>query len=117
MQTTLTRIADAASPAKALGAARTAADLQPWSTEPWQRLAEADIASSHLADARAALATALAKDPNDWSLWLDRAEATVGIPRIDALHQADLLNPHSPEVAAFRATMLSLSQLAQGAKP
>ena len=117
MQTTLTRIADAASPAKALGAARTAADLQPWSTEPWQRLAEADIASSHLADARAALATALAKDPNDWSLWLDRAEATVGIPRIDALHQADLLNPHSPEVAAFRATMLSLSQLSQGAKP
>lgn len=112
MQTSLSRIdANAADPAKAAAAARTAADLQPWSTEPWQRLAEDDLSGNHFAAARAALARALAQDPDDWSLWYDLGRASAPVPRIAALRRATELNPLSPEVARFRALVASLSEL------
>jgi hypothetical protein len=104
MQTTLSKIHDTKS-------ARHASDLQPWSIEPWQRLAELDIARARYADARAALSTALAKDSRDWELWFDLARSSSGEKRIRALARASALNPRSPEVRNLRATIASLSSI------
>lgn len=103
-QTALANVHDAAS-------ARRASDLQPWSTEPWRRLAEHEITAHHYADARHAIGTALAMDRGDWTLWLDLARASDGSTRLVALAHATALNPYSPEVAQLRAALLSLSRL------
>lgn len=77
--------------------ARTASSWLPWSTEPWRRLGEAELAQGRLANARAAFGRAIEKDRTDWSLWLDLARAGDR----SALAQAKRLNPLSPEIRQF----------------
>ncbi len=110
-QTTLARIDSARTAGAAERAAHRAHDLQPWSTEPWSRLATIELRFGRAAQAQQAVRRALALDSLDWSLWLQLAETTVGPARTAALARAQTLNPHSPEIAAFVATQISISRL------
>ncbi len=113
MQTTLSHIDG--SPEHAAREARRAADIQPWSSEPWRDLANVDQAARKYPEAEAALKRALAKDPGDWSLWFALAQSSDGRTRSNAMARVAALNPHSPELAAFRQTLVSLSGI-EGAK-
>ncbi|HVS84912.1 MAG TPA: O-antigen ligase family protein [Gaiellaceae bacterium] len=114
-QLTLARIGNAGSDvAKAESAARTASDLAPWSTDPWQKLGETATDDSQFAVARTALHRAVAKDPHNWQLWFDLARASSGLPLIDALRKAEALNPHSPEIEAFRQQLIAGYNIAAG---
>ena len=83
--------------------ARSASHWLPWSTDPWRRLGEAQLAQGRLAAARASFRKGLSKDDGDWSLWLDLARASTGKAQAAALAHASRLNPRSPEIAEFRA--------------
>lgn len=87
--------------AKAEDEARKAERWAPWSSEPWQRLGEAELAQDNLAEARASFRKAIAKEPTDWQLWFLLAEASTGAEQRRALAEARRLNPRSPELRAF----------------
>jgi hypothetical protein len=91
--------------APARAAARHAAALAPWSSQPQAALGEALLAAGDVTGARAAFERALALDPEDWSLWLDLARASEGAAQLQALDRATSLNPLSPEVAQLRAEL------------
>jgi hypothetical protein len=97
--------------AHAARAAQHAADLQPWSTEPWQRLATVDANGHRYGAARVALHKAIAKDPDDWSIWFALAQTSNGRERAGAMARTASLDPRSPELATFRRTLISLSGL------
>jgi tetratricopeptide (TPR) repeat protein len=82
--------------------ARRALDLAPWSTEPWEALANAQLLRLDPAGAAESFRKAIAKDRDDWSLWYGLARATRGRVRRAALRRAAKLNPLSPEVAGLR---------------
>jgi O-antigen ligase len=91
--------------AEAESAARHAATIAPWSSQPQAALGEALLGQGDLDGARAAFERALAKDPEDWSLWLDLARVTEGAAQLEALRRSTALNPLSPEVAQLRAEL------------
>ena len=62
--------------AAATSFARRAQELEPWSSEPWRVLGEAQLADGRLAAAQATFHTAIAKNPGSWKLWLDLALAS-----------------------------------------
>jgi O-Antigen ligase/Tetratricopeptide repeat len=78
--------------------ARKAEDWAPWSSEPWQRLGDAQFGEGDLAAARESYRKAIEKEPSDWLLWLRLAEASSGAQREAALRQAARLNPLEDEV-------------------
>jgi tetratricopeptide (TPR) repeat protein len=84
--------------------ARKAQDWAPWSSEPWQRLGEAQLGLGNLAGARASFRKAIDKEPGDWLLWLRLAEASSGAEREAALREAERLNPLANEIREFRET-------------
>jgi O-antigen ligase/Flp pilus assembly protein TadD len=88
--------------ARAESQAKKARRWAPWSSEPWQRLGDAQLADGDVAAARRSYAKAIAKEPSNWQLWFDLAQASTGSPRRRALAEAFRLNPRSPELAAFR---------------
>jgi cytochrome c-type biogenesis protein CcmH/NrfG len=73
----------------------------PWSSRGWQQLGEAQLAQGQAAAARRSFSKAAAKDPRDWSIWLELATAETGAERRAALRTAKQLNPLSPEIAQF----------------
>ena len=73
---------------------------QPWSSEPWQVLGEAELARGRVVAARTDLQRALARDRLDWSLWYDLAQASAGHARTQALREARRLNPRAIELRA-----------------
>ena len=79
---------------------RRAAHLAPWSGEPWRRVA---LAQPTAAAARPYFLHAIAKDEENWRLWLELAWASKGGARRAALARASSLNPKSPEIAGYRA--------------
>jgi len=79
--------------------ARRGASLQPWSSEPWRVLGEAQLQQGKLAAARQSLRTGLEKSPRDWRLWLDLALASGPTARPAAARRALALNPRSTEIA------------------
>lgn len=83
--------------------ARKARRWAPWSSEPWQRLAEAQMDRGDAAAARASFRKAIAKEPNDWLLWFRLAEASSGADRREALAEAQRLNPLGEEIRDLRA--------------
>ena len=95
--------ADSARWGQAEADARSASHWLPWSTEPWRRLGEAQLGQGLLAAARVSFRKALSKDDGDWSLWFDLARASTGKAQAVALAHASRLDPHSPEIAEFRA--------------
>jgi hypothetical protein len=79
--------------------ARTAIRWLPWSAAGWQRLGEAQIGAHDRVAAQRSLRRAIAKDRNDWVVWLDLVAATRGQDQTAALIEASRLNPLSPEIA------------------
>jgi tetratricopeptide (TPR) repeat protein len=86
-------------PAHAASQARKAVDWAPWSAAGWQALGEAQQQQGKLAASRASFRKAIAKDPDDWSLWFDMAASSSGKARRAAVVTAYKLNPLSPELA------------------
>ncbi|HEX7255197.1 MAG TPA: O-antigen ligase family protein [Gaiellaceae bacterium] len=84
--------------------ARKAQDWAPWSSEPWQRLGEAQLGQGDLVGARDSFENAIDKEPGDWLLWLRLAEASSGADREAALREAERLNPLAHEIREFRET-------------
>jgi O-Antigen ligase len=80
-------------------AARAARRWLPWSFEPWERLAEAQLAAGDAGTARASVREAIERDPGNWSLWYALAAASDGKAREAALGRAAELNPLGPELA------------------
>ncbi|HET7647445.1 MAG TPA: O-antigen ligase family protein [Gaiellaceae bacterium] len=117
-QTLLSRIAPAAQRgdlAAAARDARRAADLEPWSTQPWQTLGEAQLAARRPKEALVSFRRGLAQDPDDWTLWLDVARSSQWPLLPKAVREVERLNPHSPELARFRQALASLSELGRTA--
>jgi cytochrome c-type biogenesis protein CcmH/NrfG len=82
--------------------ARTAARWNPWSSQAWLLLGEAQLASRDGRAARESFRTGLRKDPHAWKLWYDLALASRGAARRSALIQATRLNRYSLDVLALR---------------
>ncbi|MQA76558.1 MAG: tetratricopeptide repeat protein, partial [Solirubrobacterales bacterium] len=84
-------------PERGAAEARRARAWAPWSHEPWQLLGQARLARNRDEEARLALRRALARDPDNWSIWYDLAIVSRGEERARALAQVKRLNPLSPE--------------------
>jgi O-antigen ligase len=84
---------------EAAAEARKARGWMPWSPQPWEALAEAQLGRNDLDGARESFRRALARDERDWSLWFDLALLSEGPERDRALAQAHALNPLDPEIA------------------
>jgi O-antigen ligase len=83
-------------------AARRAARLQPWSSEPWRVRGEAQLERGELARARESFREGLSRDDGDWELWLDLALASEGAARREAFARAEQLNPRDPDLEELR---------------
>ena len=79
--------------------ARRAHTWAPWSSEPHRLLGEAELGRGDTRGAVKSFDKAIAKSSDDWNLWFDLARATTGGAQRDALRQAKVLNPLSPEIA------------------
>jgi tetratricopeptide (TPR) repeat protein len=78
--------------------ARSAQGWLPWSSEPWQLLGEARLGLGDLPGAARYLRQAVAKDPNDWTIWEDLGWVTNGRESKAAFAQARRLNPLNPRI-------------------
>ncbi len=79
--------------------AQRAERVAPWSSQPWRRIA---LAQPTAAKARPYFLRAIAKDPNDWRLWMELTWASKGSQRERALAGAMRLNPWSYELGDLR---------------
>ena len=82
--------------------ARRAVRWTPWSAHGWQALGETQLQQAEFADARRSFRNALAKDPDDWNLWLNLAYASTGAEQRRAAERALALNPLSSEIGRVR---------------
>jgi O-antigen ligase len=78
----------------------------PWSSQPLWLRGRAELAQVKVAEARATLRRAVARDPGRWELWLDLAAATTGEDRLRAARTAKRLNPLEREID----TMVALAR-------
>jgi O-antigen ligase len=74
----------------------------PWSYEPWEVLAHAQLDARLTAHARRSFRRAIEKERWNWELWYGLARASTGRARLDALEEAERLNPLSFSVAVLR---------------
>jgi O-Antigen ligase len=98
--------ADRADPIGMVAHARTAARWAPWSSEPIRIEADAALQRGDRARARSLYRKAIAKDPNNWNLWVGLALASDGPAASRALAQAAKLNPLGSEISQLRAAGL-----------
>jgi hypothetical protein len=82
--------------------ARRAIRWAPWSSEPWQALAEVHFERNELGKARAALLEAIEKDRGDWGLWFDLGVASTGPAKQRAYEEAARLNPRGANINVLR---------------
>jgi hypothetical protein len=82
--------------------ARTAIRWAPWSAQGWQALGEAQLQQADFAEARRSFRRAIAKDPEDWNLWLNLAYSSTGAEQRRAAERALALNPLSSEIERVR---------------
>jgi hypothetical protein len=80
-------------PANAATQANRARHFVPWASEPWLVIADSDARAGDLDDARAAVRQAIARDRNDWTLWVRLAAFAQGGERTRAMRRALELNP------------------------
>jgi hypothetical protein len=81
--------------ADAAADAREAHRWAPWSSEPWQRLGQAELARGDLLAARRAFLEGIEKDRRNWELWIGLASASTGTERARALREVARLNPQT----------------------
>jgi Flp pilus assembly protein TadD len=85
---------------EALDAAQSARDIQPWAATPYLQLALVNEQAGALRLARTWIDMALARDAEDWRLWLVSARLETKLGRVAAaersLRRAIDLNPRSP---------------------
>jgi hypothetical protein len=90
----------------ALGAARNAKTLEPWSTAPLLQLALVYEKAGRLAKARSEISAALKKDDRNWQLWLVDSRIELESGRLAAsrrsLRRAAYLNPESALFAGLK---------------
>jgi O-antigen ligase/polysaccharide polymerase Wzy-like membrane protein len=86
------------------GEARLARRWEPWSSEPWRLLGEAQLQAGAVADARSSFRRGLEQDRASWELWLDLALVSRGAERQRALAQVEALNPLSSELRQLRGS-------------
>ena len=98
--------------ASSISWASRAERLQPWSSQPWRRMA---LAQPTAAAARPLFLEAIERDPNDWELWLELTWASTGADRAQALAEALRLNRWSPELG-HRINLDKEAAAAAGAK-
>jgi hypothetical protein len=94
--------------------ARTATTWAPWSSQPYQQLGEAELGLGKTVAAQRAFHDAIAKSPNDWTLWFDLARAATGKAQADALERATRLNPLSPEIATLKQELAAQGAITLG---
>jgi O-antigen ligase len=82
--------------------ARKATGWDPFAAASWQQLGEAQLGLGRDADAEASFRRAIAKSPQDWSLWFDLARASSGRAQAEAVRRAAGLDPLAPELAELR---------------
>ena len=73
--------------------AHAAARWQPWSSEPYLLLGQAQAATGHLKAARRSFHNAARRAPTDWRPWFDLAAVTHGQTRAEALKRVLVLDP------------------------
>jgi cytochrome c-type biogenesis protein CcmH/NrfG len=79
--------------ARAAEAAKDARRWAPWSSQPWAQLAAVRTARGDRPGAADAYRKALAKDPDDWQLWLGLAGQSRGAARAHAVEELERLHP------------------------
>ena len=84
--------------------AKRARRWEPWSSEPWRLLGEAQLQAGRVEQARTSFLRGIRKDRGDWELWLDLALASRGTERRDALSSVATLNPLSTELRDLRGS-------------
>jgi O-antigen ligase len=82
--------------------ARKAIHWMPWSSTPWERLADAQLLRGETKAAAHSLRRAIAKEPQNWYLWYRLGLVTSGRAQQHALAVASRLNPLSPELESLR---------------
>ena len=75
--------------------ARRAASWAPWSSDPWDRLGDAQVAGGAKPAAIASYRKGLSIDRNDWKLWYDLALTATGAARRHAITESLALSPRS----------------------
>lgn len=90
---------------KAESEARKATRWAPWSAAGWLQLGEVQLQQGKLAEARSSFRKAIAKDPNDWLLWLNLALAGEADERREPASVALQLNPLSPQIESLRPAL------------
>jgi hypothetical protein len=95
----------AGSAQRAEGEARRAARWAPWSAHPLLTLAEAQLQQREREPARTTLHKALAKEDQNWRLWLALAVAADGGERREAFARAEMLNPLGRRIAELRPSL------------
>ena len=78
---------------KSAAEARRAANWAPWSSDAPDLLGQAQLQQGHIAAAAVSFRRALAKDPQEWQLWLDLYSATSGREAQHAFRRTYELNP------------------------
>jgi hypothetical protein len=93
--------------ARAEAQARKAAQWMPWSSLPWERLAQAQLFRGERGAGLASLRKAIAKDRDNWRLWYELALASSGPTQRHALREARRLAPLEPQVVSLSSELAS----------
>jgi hypothetical protein len=96
--------------ARAEAQAHKAARWMPWSSLPWQRLAEVQLYAGETAAGRASLRKAIAQDRDNWKLWYELALASSGTAQRHALLEARRLNPLEPQILSLSSQLASSTE-------
>jgi O-antigen ligase len=91
--------------AEAAAQARKAADRAPWSSEALDVLGRAQLGQGKLLQARASFREAVRKSPNDWELWRDLAAASPPAEARAALARALALSPLESELMQMQRAL------------
>jgi cytochrome c-type biogenesis protein CcmH/NrfG len=81
---------------KAARDARRASAWAPWAAEPWNLLAQAELAQHHRQAAVAAMREAVERQPRDYTLWGTLAAMTSGAEHQRAVRRTAELDPGDP---------------------
>jgi hypothetical protein len=79
----------------------------PWSSLPWQRLAEAQLYAGETAAGRAQPPQGDREDRDNWKLWYKLALASSGTAQRQALLEVRRLDPLEPQILSLTSQLAS----------